>query len=281
MGVRAWSPSPAKSEVGGDGRTIMEQLTKKQALLNTAELWDWLSKNPEKGKEGWPRWEEFGLVLSQCFLCEYARQQNTVSTCYLCPLRDHWGHTQCCRNEGSPFVGWCDATTLHSKSRYAKQIADLCRKRLLELEAEESDPTLIERQAEFIYNAARLAAIAAQAPVIPVPWVEREQPFRDQFLKVIARQCGAQRLQSPEELHGSWMQAYFAMGWVYSGKYDREAKTHPDLVPYAQLGQLERDKDSVFIALCEIARLFIYDENHGIADALQGAELRPGGAPWS
>lgn len=55
------------------------------------------------------------------------------------------------------------------------------------------------------------------------------------------------------------MQAYFAMGWVYGEKYDRAAKVHPDLVPYAQLGQLERDKDAVFVALCEIARNWIYD----------------------
>jgi RyR domain len=119
--------------------------------------------------------------------------------------------------------------------------------------------TLNERRAEFVYNAARLAAIAAQAPVIPVPWAERETPFKDQFLKVIERQCGPQRSSSPEELHGSWMQAYFAMGWTYGDKYDREAKTHPDLVPYDQLGQLEKDKDAVFVALCEIARQFIYD----------------------
>ncbi len=50
--------------------------------------------------------------------------------------------------------------------------------------------TLNERRAEFVYNAARLAAIAAAAPIIPVPWEEREQPFRDQFLKVVERQCG-------------------------------------------------------------------------------------------
>lgn len=48
------------------------------------------------------------------------------------------------------------------------------------------------------------------------------------------------------------------MGWVYGEKYDRENKIHPDLVPYAQLGQLERDKDAVFVALCEIARQWIY-----------------------
>ncbi len=56
------------------------------------------------------------------------------------------------------------------------------------------------------------------------------------------------------------MQAYSAMGWVYGEKYDRENKVHPDMVPYEMLGQLERDKDAVFVALCEIARNYIYEE---------------------
>ena len=120
----------------------------------------------------------------------------------------------------------------------------------------------IERQSEFVYNGARLAAIASGAPIVPVVWDEREDAFRNQFLKVIERQCGEQRSMSPEELHGSWMQSYYAMGWVYGEKYDREKKIHPDLVPYAQLGQLEKDKDAVFIALCEIARQWIYDERN-------------------
>ena len=126
--------------------------------------------------------------------------------------------------------------------------------------------TLTERRAEFVYNAARLAALAAKAPVIPAPWNEREPAFRNQFLQVIERQCSDQRSRSPEELHGSWMQAYFAMGWVYGPEYNRENKTHPDLVPYANLGQLERDKDAVFVALCEIARQWIYDLPGGLAD---------------
>ena len=117
------------------------------------------------------------------------------------------------------------------------------------------------RRAEFVYNAARLAAIAAGAPVIPDAWDEREEAFKTQFLEVIERQCGSLRSNSPEELHGSWMFAYFGMGWVYGGEYNREAKIHPDLVPYAQLGQLEQDKDGVFIALCEIARLYIHDDD--------------------
>ena len=119
--------------------------------------------------------------------------------------------------------------------------------------------SLTERRAQFVYDAARLAAIAANAPVIPVEWAEREDAFRAQFLSVIERQCGEQRSQSPEELHGSWMQAYFAMEWKYGPEYSRENKIHPDLVPYAQLGKLEQDKDSVFVALCEIARQWIYE----------------------
>lgn len=117
---------------------------------------------------------------------------------------------------------------------------------------------LTERRARFVYEGARLAAQIANAPIIPDCWHDREEPFKKQFCNVIERQCGEQRSTSPEELHGSWMQSYFAMGWVYGEKYDREKKIHPDLVPYADLGQLEKDKDSVFVALCEIARQWIY-----------------------
>ena len=120
--------------------------------------------------------------------------------------------------------------------------------------------SLTERRAQFVYDAARLAAIAAGAPIIPELWIEREDAFRKQFLEVIERQCGENRSRSPEELHGNWMQAYFAMGWTYGEERCTEKKTHPDLVPYADLGQLERDKDAVFVALCEIARQWIYDE---------------------
>jgi hypothetical protein len=126
-----------------------------------------------------------------------------------------------------------------------------------------SDLTL--RRAIFVYEGARLAAEASKAPIVPVKWDEREDAFRRQFLEVIERQCGPQRSMSPEELHGSWMQSYLAdekivhMGWVYGEEYNREKKVHPDLVPYAKLGNLERDKDAVFVALCEIARQWIYE----------------------
>ena len=121
-----------------------------------------------------------------------------------------------------------------------------------------TDP-VTRRRAKFVYEAARLAAIAAHAPIIPAPWAEREEPFRLQFLNVIDRQCGPDRSDSPEELHEDWVRAYLKMGWKLGATYDPTTKTHPDMVPYADLGQLEQDKDAVFVALCEIARLWIRD----------------------
>ena len=116
---------------------------------------------------------------------------------------------------------------------------------------------LTERRAEFVYDAARLQAIAVDAPVIPEPWAEREADFREQFLEVIDRQCGPMRSSSPAELHGGWVQAYIDNGWTYGPERSVENRTHPDMVPFDQLEQREQDKDAVFIALCEIARQWI------------------------
>lgn len=119
--------------------------------------------------------------------------------------------------------------------------------------------TLDERRAWFVYEAARLAAAAAFAPIVPEPWAKREAAFREQFIPVVERECGPDRKGDPAVLHQDWVEAYEAMGWVYGPSRDIDAKTHPDMVPYEALGQLERDKDAVFVALCDIARQWVYD----------------------
>jgi hypothetical protein len=117
---------------------------------------------------------------------------------------------------------------------------------------------LNERRAWFVYEAARLAAAAGLAPIIPEPWESREEAFRAQFIPVVARECGPDRKGDPAVLHADWVKAYEAMDWRYGPERDPVAKTHPDMVPYDDLGQLERDKDAVFVALCDIARQWVY-----------------------
>lgn len=114
-----------------------------------------------------------------------------------------------------------------------------------------------ERRAKFVYDATRLAAEAATAPIVPAPWKFREEEFKKQFIEVVKRQCGEHRSSSPEELHKSWVQSYLSMGWIYGEEYDREKRIHPDLVTYDKLEKKEKDKDAVFMALCEIARLYV------------------------
>ncbi len=54
---------------------------------------------------------------------------------------------------------------------------------------------------------------------------------------------------TPEQLHESWCDFKANDGWVYGDVKDADAKTHPCLVPYAELPQDQRLKDHVFKAI--------------------------------
>ncbi len=117
--------------------------------------------------------------------------------------------------------------------------------------------TLTERRAIWIYEAARLEAIASCRPIVPEVWDDRELPFQEQFICTIERICTPDYETTPEVEHDSWYNAYLDMGWVYGPVRDVSLKTHPDMVPFDQLPKAEREKDEVFIALCAFARDYI------------------------
>lgn len=51
---------------------------------------------------------------------------------------------------------------------------------------------------------------------------------------------------TPEQSHENWMKARLEDGWVYGEVKDQEKKTHPCLVPYAELPPAQRTKDYLF-----------------------------------
>ena len=55
--------------------------------------------------------------------------------------------------------------------------------------------------------------------------------------------------QTPEQLHESWCAGKIRDGWTFGPVKDAATKTHPCLVPYADLPEDQRIKDAVFQAI--------------------------------
>lgn len=56
---------------------------------------------------------------------------------------------------------------------------------------------------------------------------------------------------TPEAQHEAWRADYVRDGWTWGPVKDREAKTHPCLVPYAELPEGQRMKDYVYCAIVD------------------------------
>ena len=80
------------------------------------------------------------------------------------------------------------------------------------------------------------------------PWDLAPEWMRDSSLEgVIAIWEG--RVLRPEDSHSNWSKTRKADGWVYGPEKSEENKTHPCLVPYAELPHSQRMKDALFLAI--------------------------------
>lgn len=57
------------------------------------------------------------------------------------------------------------------------------------------------------------------------------------------------RLRTPRGSHESWRERKHAGGWKYGKVKDPEKKEHPCMLPYDQLPEEQRMKDSLFLAV--------------------------------
>jgi hypothetical protein len=131
----------------------------------------------------------------------------------------------------------------------------------------------MEPRAEFVYEVCRLEAIASVRPIVPERWKDRAEDFKSQFIKTVDRLCapGAPST-TPEAEHDSWVRAYEEMGWCYGPVRNREAKTHPDMVPFDDLDILEQEKDAVFLDVCILANKHVRNELERINDRVDGGD---------
>ena len=105
-----------------------------------------------------------------------------------------------------------------------------------------------EEIARAIYEATRIEANWSKRSIVPEKWEDRDEKFRTQFVEIIDKYLKTDKLPTPSDAHDSWMKSYFDMGWKYGEVRDVDKKTHPDLLPFDELSQDERDKDAIFLA---------------------------------
>jgi hypothetical protein len=76
-----------------------------------------------------------------------------------------------------------------------------------------------------------------------VPWDSEQEGTREIAINgVRLARLGA----SNRDLHEHWYDAKKAQGWTFGSVKDYELKTHPDLVHWEYLKQVQRDKVQVF-----------------------------------
>lgn len=56
---------------------------------------------------------------------------------------------------------------------------------------------------------------------------------------------------TPELLHENWLKQKEVDGWVYGITKDADKKTHPCIVPYADLAPEQQKKDAIFMTVAK------------------------------
>ncbi len=103
----------------------------------------------------------------------------------------------------------------------------------------------VEQIARVCHEANR-AWCAASGDPSQVEWEDAPDWQRDSAIEgVQAALAGA----TSEELHESWCAFKRADGWSHGAVKDAGARTHPCLVPYAELPPAQQAKDALFGAI--------------------------------
>lgn len=84
-------------------------------------------------------------------------------------------------------------------------------------------------------------------------WDDAEQWQQDSAISGVSFKLANPR-STAEELHAAWVRDKQADGWVYGPVKDPAKKEHPCIVPYGDLPEEQRVKDSLFAAIVNALR---------------------------
>lgn len=81
-------------------------------------------------------------------------------------------------------------------------------------------------------------------------WEEAPEWQRDSARNGVRAVLNGGTAYSPEDSHKSWLAQKQAEGWTFGPVKDPEKKQHPCMVPYAELPEEQRRKDTLFLDTC-------------------------------
>lgn len=110
------------------------------------------------------------------------------------------------------------------------------------------------------------AYCAALGDASQVPWEDAPEWQRESARNGVA---GALAGNTPEQSHESWRAEKALAGWTYGQVKDAAAKTHPCMVPYAELPPEQQAKDSIFLAVVRIVDAMVYERDRALRLAEQ------------
>ena len=112
-----------------------------------------------------------------------------------------------------------------------------------------SSDDAIWKIAQVMHEAVRAWQKANRQPAAP-PWSRAPQWMQEASMEAVLW-----RLNNPDApasaQHDQWLAKKKADGWVYGRKKSGRKKTHPMIVPYDDLPEVERRKDAMVGALID------------------------------
>lgn len=105
--------------------------------------------------------------------------------------------------------------------------------------------TIIEACAKASHEANRLYC-ASLGDHSQVAWEDAPEWHRDSLRKGVAGALGG---NTPEQSHEGWLAIKRRAGWIWGPTKDTDLKTHPLMVPYADLPPEQRVKNAIFVSV--------------------------------
>ncbi len=102
--------------------------------------------------------------------------------------------------------------------------------------------------ARVVHEANRALTVILQDVPVQPPWDEAPEEMVTSSISGIEWRL-ANREAPASAQHEEWMRAKIAAGWTLGPTKDNVAKTHPALIPYAELAEGVKAKDAVFSAI--------------------------------